>query len=1003
MIKKNLINMEDKFYVNLINNLTEQDTIRLNKQFIPKNENNGLIRFFKDDNSIWFSRLKNSNEIIYYFGLMNDSNLNQQNDNPLLILKFNSDSKKSNLRIHKNKIYLIVKLQDNVEQYNDSPFKFIKANKIPNSKLRYLILDEINSKNIILSIKELLLQFSFNCNLEKQFSEIIKNHDKETVPEIIHGTSETEINKDSENKNIKNTINLAETTNKNQNTIQNTSQKYIKQQYNPSFILESDIKKDLDEILLPNNDVNISDELDRIIFNINAYNLINKIMALKNLNSLSKENLIQYIINIDEYENYLFSSEILDYFKDKIIDESYIFYILNIVFENEYMTLEEYHSEIDSLLNFKLSKNYDIHQKILKKNENRKIVKSAEKNTNILQNFTLNRYNPELEKKLFKYDERDLINIILKYKNSIDLLKNLTSDQIININFDYNLISKLIINSLSDEIYSELENLKEYEVPNIVRENFPSEKPRELQLETISKIYNAIEKGYKYIILEAVSGFGKSLIATTLANIYSKEKSYILTTTNQLIDQYIDEFGEDKLLHLKPRHKSICKKFSRGTKEYRCSEFRCRYSQCIYYQNSNISKDFDKTNSCEYLYNIKEGQKSDTLICTYAYFLKENFYHKNNLKSRKLIICDEGHNIDDKISDSVALDIKEKQFNKELELDMDNEFNYIYQNEDYYFYLLKFKKIYESKIKNMDRNNVDYGKYKKRLEDIEKFMSYFNKSNENLAFEKTYDNYFGNKYPKFRFKPVTVKNMIHDSLFNFSDVCIFMSSSIFDHENFAYDLNINTNEVYSLRVPNIFDISNNPIKIYNEFNMDNEHIENGIMKDTLQVIKDILKKHDKEKGVIHTSNTDQSTFLKNNIDDSRILNEYFKNREEELEYFKNSNEPLVLISPSMNEGTDLPGELCRFQIIFKLPYLPSEDARIKKRKETYEDGKEWYRFKMLTRLIQGYGRGIRYEDDYCKTYILDNRLLEIIYEDLDTKNIIPKYFIDAIEDFGENI
>ena len=58
---------------------------------------------------------------------------------------------------------------------------------------------------------------------------------------------------------------------------------------------------------------------------------------------------------------------------------------------------------------------------------------------------------------------------------------------------------------------------------------------------------------------------------------------------------------------------------------------------------------------------------------------------------------------------------------------------------------------------------------------------------------------------------------------------------------------------------------------------------------------------------------------------------------------------------------------------------------------------DWYYENMLSRLIQIYGRGMRYEEDYCKTYILDNRLREFIYDDLYDKNIIPKYFIEAIE------
>ncbi len=49
-----------------------------------------------------------------------------------------------------------------------------------------------------------------------------------------------------------------------------------------------------------------------------------------------------------------------------------------------------------------------------------------------------------------------------------------------------------------------------------VKRNFPFKHPRPDQLETISEIVDAINQGYKYIVLEAGTGTGKSAIAATL-------------------------------------------------------------------------------------------------------------------------------------------------------------------------------------------------------------------------------------------------------------------------------------------------------------------------------------------------------------------------------------------------------------------------------------------------------------------------------------------------------
>lgn len=600
----------------------------------------------------------------------------------------------------------------------------------------------------------------------------------------------------------------------------------------------------------------------------------------------------------------------------------------------------------------------------------------------------------EMEKKIFKYNDSDLKNILIENKKLIKEFSSLTSSEfeiIIN-NINHETITKLLLNNLDiNQINIELDKLDKYTVKNIVKENFPFDEPRELQLETISKIYDAIEEGYKYIIIETVSGYGKSLIAATLSNIYSINKSYILTTTNQLANQHLEDFKNNNLKKLNPRSSFSCKKTSMN-----CSPYLCKYSKCRYYNYSDFNNDFEKPLSCEYLYSLKEGLKSNTNICTYDFFINENFYHSNYFKARKLLICDEGHNLDEKISKATSLKIHSNQFYEDMNLDMNKESKYIIQNEDYYYYLLKFKTLYSKRIKNnIKEGSTLYIKLKKRLDDICKFMNYFNRNNENLTFEINDENYW-------IFKAIQVNKIIEESLLAYGDVCIFMSSSIFDHKNFAFDLGIDENKIYSIRVPNILDLSKNPIRIYPDFDMSGEPIKTGAAKDSLPAIKEILKVHDNEKGVIHTSNYNQAHYITNNIENNRFITHDNENRSEILENFKNSERPLVLVSPSMNEGVDLPGDLCRFQIIFKLPYLPYEDAWINKRKSLYEDGKEWYDHKMLTKLIQSYGRGIRFENDSCKTYIMDNRIFDVIYEDLEGSEIIPKYFIDSIENLNDN-
>ena len=80
------------------------------------------------------------------------------------------------------------------------------------------------------------------------------------------------------------------------------------------------------------------------------------------------------------------------------------------------------------------------------------------------------------------------------------------------------------------------------------------------------------------------------------------------------------------------------------------------------------------------------------------------------------------------------------------------------------------------------------------------------------------------------------------------------------------------------------------------------------------MIKDILKNHFSDKGLIHTHNHKLTQYLIDNSNDSRLISytnieNHSKNkpkREEVIERLIHSKNPLVLVAPSVDEGIDFP-------------------------------------------------------------------------------------------------
>lgn len=130
-------------------NFTKSDFVKWDIEFIPKNQNSKLERFYDDNLSICFSRLViGENESIYYFA-------DKKERFPKLMLFFNSNTIKSNFKLYKNEVLLMLRLSKNVNEINKT-FKLRYASKNKKSKLYYLSLGDLKEDNIFENLQVLI-------------------------------------------------------------------------------------------------------------------------------------------------------------------------------------------------------------------------------------------------------------------------------------------------------------------------------------------------------------------------------------------------------------------------------------------------------------------------------------------------------------------------------------------------------------------------------------------------------------------------------------------------------------------------------------------------------------------------------------------------------------------------------------------------------------------------------------------------------------------------------
>lgn len=123
-------------------------------------------------------------------------------------------------------------------------------------------------------------------------------------------------------------------------------------------------------------------------------------------------------------------------------------------------------------------------------------------------------------------------------------------------------------------------------------------------------------------------------------------------------------------------------------------------------------------------------------------------------------------------------------------------------------------------------------------------------------------------------------------------------------------------------------------------------------------------------GIIHVTSFKYRDFLVRDSLHRKSLISHFEGAHSSTAIKRFMDRGGVLISPSVAEGYDFPDDLCRFQILTKIPFRPRSkvlDAR--------QDADPLYGpYNAMQKLVQAAGRGTRSEVDWCENFVLDDHM-----------------------------
>jgi len=527
------------------------------------------------------------------------------------------------------------------------------------------------------------------------------------------------------------------------------------------------------------------------------------------------------------------------------------------------------------------------------------------------------------------------------------------------------------------------------------------------QGELVEKIATSQENIF---LLGSPPGTGKSVVAVAAyrARLHSRaaievmnrltgehqkpERCIYITPTKQLQTQLVDDFPFAK--SIKGRSNYPCPKNPKLTAD-ECTNSEnkpCPHRHGFRTNPTLVNPDGLPAELCPYYTAKAAAVNAPLAVMNTTYYLSE-IAGPGQFSGADLLIIDEVDGMEKALMSFVQLEITSRQLDlykikfpeqphtlagwmfwaNQLDLT-----NHIKQSQ------LGFSSVPESQWTDIE---IKQFKSSKKLENFFAKIKWFNVDvNSDWIFDEKIDD--KGSYI-WTFKPTRVNTYAEKYLWSHSKQALGMSGTILDPALTADDLGIKTWDYAQAECP--FPLINRPIYYTPVVNLTNKTM-NEQLPILAQAVTDLLEQYPNEKVLVHTTSYPIRNYLFPRLPASRVISHESEDRTEKLEKFKNSREPLVMLSPSMDRGVDLPEDLCRCIIICKVPYISMGDKQVQARMKM-PGGQRWYLLQAVRTIIQMSGRGVRGDLDKCDTFILDRQFGRLLAQ---MGSYFSKWWTDAL-------
>lgn len=522
---------------------------------------------------------------------------------------------------------------------------------------------------------------------------------------------------------------------------------------------------------------------------------------------------------------------------------------------------------------------------------------------------------------------------------------------------------------------------------------FPIDKFREGQEEVIDAIAERFHSGVSVVLLQAPPGTGKSVIGEGVRRLVKGTGIYCCSS-KALQDQFAAAFPYGKVVKGRANYLTLSGPLDRMGRKTTPAKSVVSCADCTWNKEDGCRWCVSRT-GCPYQVARNAAMQSELAVLNTSYLLADANRGRGRFTGRDLTIIDEADLVEAELLGQVEVYISKRRLYK---LEMDVPSRKTVESSWHPWVVKEAIPKLDRYLEMLPSPNDRYA----TQENIKEYNSLMELRDRLVILRKELPNggwvYDGYQDDDVIFRSVEVNQWGGKYLWRYGKRFLLMSATILSGHQMIETLGFN-GQWDIIDVPSSFPVENRPVYVVPIADVTNKLKEKEWPK-LAEGVAGVLRLHPNDRILVHTVSYSLAQYLKlylktESSEFSRrpiIIYDNSKEKQAALNQYK-TTKGAVILAPSLDRGIDLPGDLCRVQVIAKIPFMNTSDKRINARMRNTPGGYTWYKMEAIRTLIQMCGRGVRSDTDTCDTYILDKQFTSNIMK---SQHLLPKWWKDSL-------